>query len=529
MGKFNDLTGQKFGMLTVINKSKKTNSNNQTYWDCSCDCNPDVIKSIRGDALRDGSTTSCGCNAVEASKKTKNKSGKIRYQDLVGQRFGNRVVIRKVQKPSTIKGEGTFWECVCDNGHTTIVNGGSLKNGRSCGECLKGEDLTGKKFGNRTAIKKVNKPRNLKGSGTYWECMCENGHVSVVREPDLTSGRLCRKCFKGEDFNGLITDKGKVLRRATKEEKEEKEKNKKKSSSPFWWVECSLCEKQRMISSKELKNNQICNCNKHLEFGEAAFNILYRQYKANAKERKFEFLLNKKDFKFLTNQDCYYCGSAPNQEIGEKGNYGKYIYNGIDRINNDEGYKIDNCVGCCGVCNKAKRIMSEEDFYELINLIYNKRLLNHNYVPNFNVNIQEINKRDLKFIDQFYKAYIYKAVHRNKSFNLTMEFFTNLIIEPCYYCGNRGKINKCNGYVFFCNGVDRKNNDLGYEDGNCVSCCETCNRAKLDMSEQEFYAWVFRVYHHIHRNDNITTNPEELNIQVSLPVYEAVQNQFQLV
>jgi hypothetical protein len=31
-----------------------------------------------------------------------------------------------------------------------------------------------------------------------------------------------------------------------------------------------------------------------------------------------------------------------------------YIYNGVDRVNNDFGYSIDNCVSCCKVCNRMK-------------------------------------------------------------------------------------------------------------------------------------------------------------------------------
>lgn len=35
---------------------------------------------------------------------------------------------------------------------------------------------------------------------------------------------------------------------------------------------------------------------------------------------------------------------------------------GVDRINNDKGYTIDNVVTCCGDCNYMKRAMSVEAF-----------------------------------------------------------------------------------------------------------------------------------------------------------------------
>lgn len=56
MGKFQDLTGQKFNRLTVIKYLGKS------YWLCKCSCGN--LKKIRGDHLRDG-ITSCGCYTKE--------------------------------------------------------------------------------------------------------------------------------------------------------------------------------------------------------------------------------------------------------------------------------------------------------------------------------------------------------------------------------------------------------------------------------------------------------------------------------
>ena len=36
--------------------------------------------------------------------------------------------------------------------------------------------------------------------------------------------------------------------------------------------------------------------------------------------------------------------------------------NGIDRINNELGYVLDNCESCCYDCNIAKRVMIKDDF-----------------------------------------------------------------------------------------------------------------------------------------------------------------------
>lgn len=56
-----DLTGQRFGKLVVLSRDtkKKMGKGQFAYWVCKCDCGN--IVSVRGDHLRDKTTTSCGC------------------------------------------------------------------------------------------------------------------------------------------------------------------------------------------------------------------------------------------------------------------------------------------------------------------------------------------------------------------------------------------------------------------------------------------------------------------------------------
>lgn len=56
--KIADLTGQRFGMLTVI---EKAGSNNGIIWLCQCDCGNRCT--VRADNLKSGKTESCGCKA----------------------------------------------------------------------------------------------------------------------------------------------------------------------------------------------------------------------------------------------------------------------------------------------------------------------------------------------------------------------------------------------------------------------------------------------------------------------------------
>lgn len=75
MPRFIDLTGQRFGRLTVICASEQTSHKNRAkMWKCQCDCGNYTV--TRGDNLRDGTTNSCGCYRDEQRTKAVTKHGK---------------------------------------------------------------------------------------------------------------------------------------------------------------------------------------------------------------------------------------------------------------------------------------------------------------------------------------------------------------------------------------------------------------------------------------------------------------------
>jgi len=58
MGKFIDLTGQRFGRLVIVSRAKNSKSG-RIRWNCVCDCGGTTIAS--GINLQSGNTKSCGC------------------------------------------------------------------------------------------------------------------------------------------------------------------------------------------------------------------------------------------------------------------------------------------------------------------------------------------------------------------------------------------------------------------------------------------------------------------------------------
>ena len=75
MGKRVDLTGQKFGRLTVLEFAGH-NKHGSALWKCRCDCGNYKIAATK--LLRDGHTSSCGCYRKEVSKRLNTIHG-IRY------------------------------------------------------------------------------------------------------------------------------------------------------------------------------------------------------------------------------------------------------------------------------------------------------------------------------------------------------------------------------------------------------------------------------------------------------------------
>jgi len=134
------------------------------------------------------------------------------------------------------------------------------------------------------------------------------------------------------------------------------------------------CGKVKKVHSSNLRNGgtQSCGCMRienstakiRLDFGEASFRGLLSRYKRGAKNRSLSWDLTTNEFRDLTKGNCYYCGSGPSNKADNAANNGEYIYSGIDRIDNNVGYKKENCVSCCRVCNFMKVKMDQSNFIE---------------------------------------------------------------------------------------------------------------------------------------------------------------------
>lgn len=189
-----ELTGNRYGRLTVIKALPERKSNGGAVWLCLCDCGKEVAVAA-GNLLR-GTTQSCGC---------------LRRDDLRGQKFG-RLTAEKIGGKSGY-GNGAYWLCRCECGNICEVQASKLKSGytKSCG-CLKNDninDLTGKKFGKLTVVCDSGKRRGGRG-GIIWQCLCECGESKLIRQDALVSGRAvscgCIKSKGNEKVAALLRE-----------------------------------------------------------------------------------------------------------------------------------------------------------------------------------------------------------------------------------------------------------------------------------------------------------------------------------
>ena len=175
---------------------------------------------------------------------------------------------------------------------------------------MKTKDLSNQKFGYVTAIKAT---KNRDHASIVWLCKCDCGNEVLLSARYLKQSDKSPSCGKG------CVNKGPQLK--------EPELNWKSSAHK-----------------------------------------IYSQYKHKAIKRNLEFTLSFNDAVQLFKDSCHYCKQEPSNIRNIRNS--KFIYNGIDRVNNSKGYTSDNCVSCCRICNSAKNDLTIDEFKQWVGRVY---------------------------------------------------------------------------------------------------------------------------------------------------------------
>jgi hypothetical protein len=109
-------------------------------------------------------------------------------------------------------------------------------------------------------------------------------------------------------------------------------------------------------------------------------------------------------------------------------------------------------------------------------------------------NKKKAKKNSISAKNSLLLAYKKGAKERSLKFKLNFKTFIMLTSQNCTYCGIEPKqVQKAAGGNYIYNGIDRKDPNIGYTTDNCTPCCKICNRAKLDMSFEDFQKYLLRI------------------------------------
>ena len=155
------LDGKRFGRWRVLSFSRLTERG--SWWLCRCSCRLKTEREVRGGALQNGTSKSCGCSLVK--------------YELTGRRFGMLVVERRLDGAAR-------WLCRCDCGNTKVVQSQNIRSGRnkSCGCSTYAPRVAavGETFGKLTVTEVLKRGRRRV------ICSCGSNSVLVVATNQLT-------------------------------------------------------------------------------------------------------------------------------------------------------------------------------------------------------------------------------------------------------------------------------------------------------------------------------------------------------
>ena len=162
--------GEKYGRLTVIESVRE---NKMTFWICHCDCGS--ITKVRGNALLDGLSRSCGCLQKEITSEL------FRKPIEIGTKFGELTVIKELGTSD----RGLVYLVRCSCGKEYEIEGSRLREGRkSCGHSIYKYNI-GDKIGELEILEQI----KIEGKKGY-KCRCSCGVEKDIYEESLKNGTI---------------------------------------------------------------------------------------------------------------------------------------------------------------------------------------------------------------------------------------------------------------------------------------------------------------------------------------------------
>lgn len=123
-------------------------------------------------------------------------------------------------------------------------------------------------------------------------------------------------------------------------------------------------EEHKLSNAEYQKQYRIKNKDRLDEYKKSP-HVRYTVYQRNAKTKDRNFDISEDEFIKISKQPCVYCGEYSDTYDGEP-------FSGVDRVDSNLGYSIDNCVSCCATCNRMKLDLDVNDWIGKM-----KQIINH--------------------------------------------------------------------------------------------------------------------------------------------------------
>lgn len=279
--------------------------------------------------------------------------------------------------------------------------------------------------------------------------------------------KTCLECRKKDAIRSKRPDVQEKARvRNSEKQYSQKHRAKQKEADPVAY------NKKNAGNAKRYRDN---NPEKIADYRKKHFPSRLGSIKSQAQKKGIVWDNNMTDelcYKMMIS-NCYYCGFLSDETL-----------NGIDRMDSMDSYKESNCVGCCGKCNFMKGSLDPSTFVDRCKHISKhfggKGEYNHAaWSDSYSSSLNEYKKR---------------AVNMGLEFNLTQDQFNHLVNSNCFYCDKvRTKSHR--------NGIDRKDNNIGYILENCVACCGQCNQMKCQLTDVDYIECCKRTSEYCIAND----------------------------
>jgi 5-methylcytosine-specific restriction endonuclease McrA len=352
--------GKVYNFLTILEEIK----DNKVKVRCICGQEKISNKYV----ITSGRIKSCGCKRLNLRRNTI-------IDNMVGKRFGRWTIIAF----DSICNKRTYnWLCKCDCGTSKIIANLVLKRGesKSCG-CLKNEIPLLKNPG-ETSFNSLfyNYKRNAEKRDIPFNMSKEDFKLTTSLNCFYCNDPPSQIISKSHSNRELVLEHSKYIYNGIDRINSNLGYSKSNIVACCW--KCNVAKNDMDV--EEFKNRviRINSYNEMVLYGDQFFSneidnshyiksgigVVLCYYKRNARYRGVSFKLNRSQFYMLNKSNCFYCGDKPYSICR------KYVFNGVDRVNNELGYIINNVVPCCKRCNVFKGSMSIEEFKNHVSKIY---------------------------------------------------------------------------------------------------------------------------------------------------------------